>query len=97
MSTLSEIAKLEKISRDALAQVDGLRAACRHQWAPSIPDNLDAAVPLCSLCGQCGYGWWCEGSPDKTCDYNHSDPEAGRFRIFNPHRCKYCGEPEERK
>lgn len=44
----------------------------------------------CAVCGE-DLGWYCPESPNGYCEYKQED--GG----YNEDRCRYCGEPEERK
>ena len=75
-----------------------LRRACEHDYRPSDPKSLESSSPICALCGDERFGWWCEKSPTKECNYQCLEGDKSRsFRSYNPDSCRYCGQPSERK
>jgi hypothetical protein len=61
---------------------DTLVKACKH-----LIVSTDFGGAYCDICGE-SYGWFCEKSPVKYCEY---DKSSGWID------CKHCGEPESRK
>lgn len=92
MTIANQIEKLRLEISERHREILRLKATCTHNYQPSDPKWLSSSVPLCSLCGDRGDGWWCESSPTKTCDYS-----SPRGRGYNPDDCRYCHQPEERK
>lgn len=92
MSALEQIAALKAQMSRCAQEITDIRKACQHDYKPSNPESLSSSSPRCALCGDEKFGWWCEESPSKECDY--SRPSG---RGFNPDDCRYCHHPEERK
>jgi hypothetical protein len=84
----------EKISylRDYInkttAILDKLIRECNHL----IVEMKDFGGAYCDICGE-SFGWYCEKSPTKYCEY--SAGEYGEVNSFI--ECKHCGQPRSRK
>lgn len=83
-SSNAEVSQLQsKLSiAGQLAAAREEAALCQHKKI--VRDEFDSAV--CKKCNK-DFGWFCEESPSKHCEYEDSGNEC----------CVYCGEPEERK
>ena len=58
----------------------------------SIIELKDFGGAYCDICGE-SFGWYCEQSPVKYCEYG-----AGEYGEVNHFiECKHCGQPRSRK
>jgi hypothetical protein len=66
------------------AELRTIQRECEHDWQPAGSD-IECTHPVCNKCGSRGFGWYCQESPTRSCEYEEDE------------WCIHCGEPEERK
>lgn len=85
MDAKAEIAAIEAGLKRGRDRINEIRKSCQHEWVPTDPSDMSSSSPVCSKCGDRGYGWWCQESPTKECQYELSE------------YCTICHQPSERK
>jgi len=78
-----KISDLREYVNKVQGTLNKLIKECKHL----IVEIKDFGGAYCDICGE-SFGWYCEKSPTKYCEYDESSGWID---------CKHCGQPKRRK
>ena len=86
MSLKEKIQAAKDAYHAAARKLGSLENQCKHE--KFIMEQAGGAY--CDTCS-ISLGWWCPDAPNHLCSY----PDSGDQ--YHDEKCKFCGEPDERK